>query len=67
MTANKTSISFHNKHIGLGLWCLAPHLTIVHLNNVSQFYWYRKSEYRENPTDMSQVLSHNALSSTFLH
>ena len=43
------------------LWCLTPFLTIF------QFYWWRKPEYPEKTTDLSQVmttLSHNVVSST---
>ena len=31
-----------------------------------QFYWWRKSEYLEKTTDLSQTLSHNVVSSTHL-
>ena len=56
------------KILMVGLWFLTPISAIVQLYHGGQFYWWRKPEYAEITTKLSQfivkLVSHNVVSNT---
>ena len=46
---------------GLGLWCLTSLSTIFQLYIGVQFYWWRKPEYPEKSTDISQRILYKVI------
>ena len=48
-------LASENRWFIFGLWCLMPLSKVFQLYHGCQFYWWRKPEYPEITTDLSQV------------
>jgi hypothetical protein len=52
---NNTKELFSSEELELRLWCLTPLSAVFKLYRGGQFHWWRKLEYPEKTTDLSQV------------
>ena len=48
-----------------GLWCLTPLSTLFQLYRGGQFYWWRKPEYPEKSTDLSNIFVTKSTNKTY--
>ena len=70
--SNQTVSKILNSNtVVLKVWRLTPLSTIFHLYRGGQFYWWRKLEYPEKTTNLSQITKNlhdiNVVSSTPRH
>jgi hypothetical protein len=57
MFVHDTEAKMVNIGLGLGLWCLTSLSTIFQLFCGGQFYWWRKSGYPEQITNLTNFIT----------
>jgi hypothetical protein len=50
-----TAVFKEKRLVWFGLWCLMALSTIFELYRGGEYYWWRKLEYTEKTTDLSQI------------